>query len=67
MEEGAALDFTVAELGQITSAITDVISVTDIVTLIASILGVGAVFVLMWFGIRKGKATVLNAIKNGRI
>lgn len=67
MGEGAAMDFSVTELAQITSAITDVISVTDIVTLIASILGVGAVFVLMWFGIRKGKSTVLNAIKNGRI
>lgn len=61
------MDFTVTELGQITTAITDVISVGDIVTLIASILGVGAVFVLMWFGIRKGKSTILNAIKNGRI
>lgn len=67
MEGETAMDFTVTQLQQILSAVTGVIDVTTIVGFVAAIIGVGAAFVLMWFGIRKALSAVMGSVKKGRI
>lgn len=65
--EGSAMDFTTTELTSIISSLTGVIDVTTIVGFLASIIGVAAVFVLMWFGIRKGVSAVMGSIRKGKL
>lgn len=67
MEGGTVMDFTVTELQSILTSLTGVIGVTEIVSFLAAIIGVAAVFVLMWFGVRKGISAVMGAVKKGRL
>lgn len=65
--EGTAMDFTTEQLTSIISSLTGVIDVTTIVGFLGSIIGVAAVFVLMWFGIRKGVSAVMGSIRKGKL
>lgn len=58
----ATIDFT----GYIT-ALTSSISVTEVLTVLASVVGVGMVFFLMWLGVRKATRGFTSAVATGRI
>lgn len=64
-------------LGEVTAATVDLkpfidsltgsITPAQILTMLASVIGVGMAFVLMWFGVRKAIKIFKNAFKNGNI
>ena len=59
---GASIDLS----GFIT-ALTGSITPAQILTILASVIGVGMSFVLMWFGVRKAVKLFTNAMARGRI
>ena len=50
----------------ILEAITGVFSSSQIVAMIAGILGVSMTFVFLWWGVRKGAKVVIRAVKSGK-
>lgn len=50
----------------ILTAITSQFSVTQIVAMIAGLLGVSMTFVFLWWGVRKGSKMVISAVKSGK-
>lgn len=50
----------------ILTAITSVFSISQIVSMIAGILGVSMAFVFLWWGVRKGAKVVIKAVKSGK-
>lgn len=50
----------------ILDAVTGVFSVSQIVAMIAGILGVSMTFVFLWWGVRKGAKVVIRAVKSGK-
>lgn len=50
----------------ILQAITSQFSVTEIVAMIAGILGVSMTFVFLWWGVKKGGKVVISAVKTGK-
>lgn len=69
MDEGVstAMEMTTTQLQTILSSLTSVIDVTTVIGFLAAIIGVAAVFVLMWFGVRKGISAVMGAVRKGRL
>lgn len=61
------MTFTATQLGEVISTITGVVNVTTLISFITAILAVGLVFVLMWFGVRKGLSAVMGASKKGKV
>lgn len=59
---GAAVDFS-----PVTSALSSAVSVGQILALVGTIVGVGAVFFFAWFGARKLVGAFQAALKNGKI
>ena len=57
-----AIDFS----GYIT-ALTGSISVAEVLTVLASVVGVGMTFFLMWLGVRKATRGFTTAVSTGRI
>ena len=58
----------VTELMQpLSAALTSSITPAQIVALLASIIGVGMTFVLMWFGVRKLISIFRKAVTKGKI
>lgn len=58
----------VTELMQpLSTALTSSITPAEIVALLASIIGVGMTFVLMWFGVRKLISIFRKAVTKGKI
>lgn len=57
-----AIDFT----GYI-SALTSSISVSQVLTVLAAVVGVGMTFFLMWLGVRKATRGFTTAVSSGRI
>ena len=57
-----ALDFS-----SISTALTTSVTPAQIITIIASIIGVGMTFVLMWFGVRKLVSIFKKAVTKGKI
>lgn len=57
-----ALDFS-----SISTALTTAVTPAQIITIIASIIGVGMTFVLMWFGVRKLVSIFKKAVTKGKI
>ena len=49
------------------TSLTASITPADLITVLASIIGVGMTFVLMWFGARKLKQIFTNAVTKGKI
>lgn len=62
MDGSQAIDFT----GYIT-ALTGTITVGQVLTVLASVVGVGMTFFLMWLGVRKATAGFTTAVSTGRI
>lgn len=62
--EGAstAIDFT-----SFITALTGSITVSQVLTVLASVVGVGMAFFLMWLGVRKAVRSFTSAVANGRI
>lgn len=67
LADESGMSMTTTELTSIMSSLTGVIDVKTIVGFIAAIIGVAAVFVLMWFGIRKGISAIMGAVRKGRL
>lgn len=63
--EGATT-VTASTIMDILEAITSVFSVSQIVSMIAGILGVSMTFVFLWWGVRKGAKSVLSAVTRGK-
>ena len=57
-----AIDFT----GYIT-ALTSSISVSQVLTVLAAVVGVGMSFFLMWLGVRKATRGFTTAVSSGKI
>lgn len=51
----------------ILEAITSTMSVTQIVAMIAGIIGVGMTFVFLWWGVRKGFKAIMGAVTRGKL
>lgn len=51
----------------IIDGVTDYISPTNIVTVLASVVGAGIVFVFLWWGIRLAFRSIMGAVKNGTL
>lgn len=66
-DETGNMSFGTTQLQSILTSITSVISVSDIITLLGAIIAVAGVFVLMWWGIRKGMSWVMGAVRSGRL
>lgn len=49
------------------TALTGSITPTDILTVLASIVGVGMTFFLMWLGVRKAIIAFISAVRSGKI
>lgn len=60
--EASAIDFT----GYI-AALTGSISVAEVLSVLASVVGVGMAFFLMWLGVRKATRGFTTAVSTGRI
>lgn len=58
----STLDFT-----PITNALSSAISSEEIITIIATGLGVAASFVVLWWGSRKLVGMIMSAFKSGKI
>lgn len=69
MGEGATSGMTmaVAQLQTILNSVTGVIDVATVISFLAAIIAVAAVFVLMWFGVRKGISAIMGAVRRGRL
>lgn len=63
--EGAT-QVTSSTIMDILKAITSTFSTSQIVAMIAGILGVSMTFVFLWWGVRKGAKVVIKAVKSGK-
>lgn len=57
---------TASTIMDILNAITSQFSITQIVAMIAGLLGVSMTFVFLWWGVRKGSKMVISAVKSGK-
>lgn len=55
------------DLSSFITALTGSIKPTDIITVLASVVGVGMAFFLMWLGIRKAIGAFTSAVRSGKI
>lgn len=49
------------------SALTGAITTAQVLTVLASVVGVGMAFFLMWLGVRKATRAFTSAVASGRI
>lgn len=63
---GEAASVSSDTIMSILTAITSTFSITQIVSMIAGILGVSMVFVFLWWGVRKGARVVMAAVQRGK-
>lgn len=56
-----------SDWAQVISDVTSQFSVTTIVAVISSIVVAGIGFVFLWWGVRKAFASIMAAVKKGRI
>ena len=54
-------------IAPLATAVTGSITPGDLIAVLASIVGIGMTFVLMWFGARKIKQIFTNAVTKGKI
>lgn len=66
MDEGASAVSQI-DFSPIINALTTAITPADIISVLASVVGVGLVFVLMWFGVRKLIKIFKNAVTKGKM
>ena len=62
--EGTSVASVIQPLSE---ALTTSITPDQLITVLASVVGVGMSFVLMWFGARKLKTIFTNAVTKGKI
>ena len=62
--EGAS---TAIDFNAFITALTGSITVTQVLTVLASVVGVGMAFFLMWLGVRKAVRSFTSAVASGRI
>lgn len=55
------------DLAPLKSALTGAITPEQILTILASTVGIGMTFFLMWFGVRKLVGSFTASLKNGKI
>ena len=55
------------DLSGLVSALTSAITPAQILGVLASVVGIGMTFFLMWFGIRKAVKIFTTAVQTGRI
>lgn len=55
------------DLSSFITALTGSITPTQILTILASVIGIGMTFFLMWLGVRKAVKIFSKAVKNGKI
>ena len=65
MEGGFNLSSSVLE--PIKTALGEYLTVTNIVSVVVAGIGISLVFVLMWFGYRKVKSMIMQAMKKGKL
>lgn len=58
---------TAINVAPLVSALEASVAPTDIVTLLAAVIGAGMGFVLVWFGSRKVASGFFGALKKGKI
>lgn len=66
MEQSGAQSTTIDFSGFLT-ALTGSITVAQVLGVLASVVGVGMTFFLMWLGVRKATHAFTSAVSNGRI
>ena len=62
--EGAG---TTIDFSAFITALTGSITVTQVLAVLASVVGVGMIFFLMWLGVRKAVRSFTSAVASGRI
>ena len=67
VEGGGAMGEMGNTIAPLTEALTASITPADIIGVLATIVGVGMAFVLMWFGARKLKQIFTSAVTKGKI
>lgn len=65
--ESATTTIANIDLSPVTTALTSAITPAQIIGLLASIVGFGLPFVLMWFGVRKVIKIFKSAVMKGKI
>lgn len=66
-ETTAGSTSTAIDFSQLISSLTGSITPAQLLTILASIIGVGMTFVLMWFGVRKLIKIFTTALHQGRL
>ena len=67
VEGGVSMADMANTIKPLATSITGSITPADLITVLASIVGIGMAFVLMWFGARKIKQIFTNAVTKGKI
>lgn len=62
MEGTTTIDFS-----SFITALTGSITVSQVLAVLASVVGVGMIFFLMWLGVRKAVRSFTSAVASGRI
>ncbi len=62
-----AVSTSVPDLTPLTTALTSAITATQLLAILAQLVGIGMSFVLMWFGVRKAIGAFTAAVFGGRI
>ncbi len=65
--ENAVTAVSAETLKPLTDALTSAITPTQIITILAAVIGCGMAFVLMWFGVRKAISIFKKAVMKGKI
>lgn len=65
--EGAAFNIDTDVLTPVKTALTEFLTVQNIVAVIVAGIGLSLGFVLMWFGYRKVKGMILGAARKGKL
>lgn len=58
---------TSSDWASVISAVTGAFSSSNIVAVLASVVGAGVVFVFLWWGIRLAFRSIMGAVKNGTL
>ena len=65
--DGNTVASTAIDFGGYISALTASITVAQVLTVLAAVVGVGMTFFLMWLGVRKATRGFTTAVSTGRI
>lgn len=56
-----------SDWSSVVSAVTGSFSTANIVSVLASVVGAGIIFVFLWWGIRLAFRSIMGAVKNGTL